>query len=186
MKMGEALLECQAEGDFTIYRYLKGASRAELENKLGFHRGRMDQGAIIATIYRPDLLALTTADFTLGASSRWSRSSAAAPWAPEFTKINEGGYAGRMEVNAIESALALRGQNVDALKQKILRFFQTGEHVLPAKVFPLFRHEDWMTYPSAEVGVPQFKLHKKVHWVIKQIVAARAPLSASAATKAKD
>jgi hypothetical protein len=80
-----------------------------------------------------------------------------------------------MEVNAIESALTLRGQDVHALKEKVLRYFQTGEDSLPAKVFPMFRHEEWMAYPDAEVGVPQFRLHKEVRWVIKQIVAARAP-----------
>lgn len=176
MKLREALLMHQAKGDFTMYRYLKGASRAELEDKVGFHKGRMDQGALIATIYEPDLLKLTTSDFTLGASTRWSRSSAAAPWAPEFTKITHGEHQGRMEVNAIESTMTLRGQDVPALKAKILAFFKTNEQFLPAKVFPLFRHKDWMRYPDAEIGVPQFMLHREVHWVVRQVVHARAPL----------
>lgn len=169
-------MERPAKGDFTIYRYLKGAGRMALENKVGFHQGRMDQGAIIATIYRPDLLALTTSDFTLGGSTRWSRSCAAAPWAPDFTKITEGVHAGRMEVNAIESALAMRGKDVHALKEKVLTFFKSDENSSPAKVFPLFRHEDWMSYPSPEVGVPQFMLHRDVRWVVKQVVEPRAPL----------
>lgn len=176
MKLREALLERQAKGDFTMYRYLKGASRAELEDKIGFHKGRMDQGAIIATIYRSDLLELTTNDFTLGASSRWSRSSAAAPWAPEFTKIMHGEHQGRMEVNAIESALTLRGQDVPALKATVLAFFKTNAYYLPAKVFPLLRHEDCMRYPDAETGVPQFRLHREVRWIVRQVVQARAPL----------
>jgi len=81
-----------------------------------------------------------------------------------------------MEVNAIESALALRGQDVPALKAKVLTFFKTNTHSLPAKVFPLFRHEDWMRYPDAETGVPQFRLHREVRWVVRQVVQARAPL----------
>ena len=175
MKIIEALLERPAKGDFTVYRYVKGATREELENKVGFHKGRMDQGAIIAVIYKPDLLALTTSDFTLGASSRWSRSSAAAPWAPEFTKITKGKHAGQMEVNAIESALTLRGQDVDALKKKVLHYFQTGKDAFPAKVFPNFKHEEWMTYPDSESGIPQFRLHKEVHWVLKEVVPGRTP-----------
>ncbi len=119
-------------------------------------------------------MQLTTSDFTLGASNRWSRSGAAAPWAPEFTKIACPGKPDRMEANAIESALTVRGQDVPALKEKVLAYFKTGELRLPAKVFPRWTHEDWMEYPSTEVGIPQFKLHKKVRWVIREVVPGRA------------
>lgn len=179
MNLIEAMIEYSAAGDFTMYRFLNGAGRDELENKVGFHKGRMDKGALIATIYRPDLLVLTTSDFTLGASSRWSRSSAAAAWAPEYTKFTCAGKPDRMEVNAIESALTLRGQDVNALKEKVLAFFKTREHHLPAKVFPSSSHEDWMEYPSAEVGIPQFKLHKKVRWVIRQVIPGAAVVEAT-------
>jgi hypothetical protein len=171
MRTINGLLEFTAKGDFTMYKHLEGLGRDELEDKIGFHKGRMDEGAIIAVIYKPDLDTLTTSDFTFGASSRWSRSSAAAHWAPEYTKFQkENEDYERMEDNAIESALALRGQDVEALKKKTLNFFKTAEKYTPAKVFPIWQHEDWMEYPSAKIGVPQFKLHNKVHWVIKQII----------------
>jgi hypothetical protein len=171
MKLIESILDFTAAGDFTMYHHLAGSGREELEHNLGFHEGRMSKGAIIAVMYKPDLNALTSSDFSLGASTRWSRSCAAAPWAPEFTKFHTSrGSHNRMEANAIESALALRGQDVFALRKKVLAFFKSSEKNMPAKVFPLWEHEDWMTYPSPEVGVPQFRLHNKVHWVVKHIV----------------
>lgn len=171
MRITDGLLEFTARGDFTMYKYLADLGREELENKIGFHRGRMDRGAIIAIMYRPDLDSMSTSGFSLGASSRWSRSSAAASWAPEYTKFQVSGQdQRRMEDNAIEQVLTLRGQDVDGLKRKILAFFKTSAENAPAKVFPLWQHENWMEYPGTEVGVPQFKLHSNVHWVIKHII----------------
>jgi hypothetical protein len=142
-----------------------------LPSRIGFHKGRMNEGAIIAVMHKPDLSALTIKDFSLGASNRWSRSAAAAPWAPEYTKFrNVGESYKRMNHDAIESVLASEGKDVDALKEKVLAFFKNGDSNFPAKVFPRWRHEDWMAYPSAEVGVPQFKLHNKVHWVVRRII----------------
>jgi len=161
-------------GDFTIYKYVEKLSRDELEDICGFHKGRLSRGAIVAVMHREDLEKLSTTDFTLGASTRWSRSAAAAPWAPAFTKFEVNGKS-RMEVNAIESALELEGKDVQGLKGKVLKFLKEtklgGDGNLPAKVFPTWRHEDDMEYPSAKgAGVPQFKLHNKKRWVVQRIL----------------
>jgi hypothetical protein len=179
MKTLGGLLEWASDGDFTIYRHVSNLGHEELEDKIGFHKGRLDQGAIVAVIFRPDLDFLSTQDFTLGASSRWSRSAAAAKWAPEYTKLpleseQEKGEE-KMQPNAIEQALFLKGQHPNELKSKVLAFFKTGGENTPAKVFPLQQHKAGMTYPSPNgAGVPQFMLLKKVHWVIKRIIPARA------------
>lgn len=160
-------------GDFTMYKYLAESGRAELEDKLGYHKGRLGKGAMVCVMFSENLASLTAGDFTLGASTRWSRSAAAAPWAPHFMQplsAVPGEAVQRMEPNAIEGALSLRGQDVTVLKNKVLAFFRTGDGNLPAKVFPLWDHEDWMTYPGAEAGVPQFQLQKSVSWIVKRIV----------------
>lgn len=164
-------LPWKAGGDFTIYRQVKTMGLAELESKVGYHKGRLSNGAILAVMASDDIAALASSDFTLGASSRWSRSQAAAPWAPEFTKFSHAGSGEmRMEVNAIESRLALEGKDPQALKDKVIRFFRLGGDNRPAKVFPNDRHEDWMTYPNAEeVGIPQFRLHNAKSWVVMRV-----------------
>src|SRR4051794_20531308 len=81
------LLEWTAAGDFTIYGHIAYLGHDELEDKIGYHKGRLDRGAIVAVIFAPELDVLSTHDFTLGASTRWSRSAAAAKWAPEYTKL---------------------------------------------------------------------------------------------------
>lgn len=159
-----------ARGDFTILRFVLELGRDELEDRVGYERGRLDLGAIIAVMLPADLAGLTTTDFTLGASTRWSRSSAAAPWAPKFAVLRDG----RMHPNAIESKLAIDGKDPQAIKAKVLRFFRTKYLHSPAKVFPAWRHENGMEYPDAiGAGVPQFRLHNDKRWVVERIVLGR-------------
>lgn len=168
-----AKLDKKASGDFTLFNCVSKLDRDELESRLGFHKGRLDRGAILAVMFKPDLDRLVCMDFIFSASTRWSRSSSAAPWAPEFATFSLNGES-RMEDNAIESLLALRGQNIPILKEKALRRMRENfEMLAPAKVFPVWRHEDGMEYPSAEFGVPQFKLLKEVHWVVKRVFSAK-------------
>jgi hypothetical protein len=145
-------------GDFTIYRFVKNMPRDVLEKKLGFERGLLADGAILAQMDRESLSGLTIADFSLGASTRWSRSSAAAPWAPDYVKHSDG----TMAHDAIEARLRSRGEDVDALKSKVLKYFQTASDGVPAKVFPKRKGEH---YPNADGGgVPQFKLLVPKGW----------------------
>jgi hypothetical protein len=144
--------------------------RDTLEDRLGFHKGRLDHGAVVAVMFEPDLNKLATTDFTLGASTRWSRSRSSAPWAPEYAHGRNGG---RMEPNAVESAKALEGSDVQALKKKVLAFMKRSDGNAPAKVFPFWLHEKGMEYPDAEVGLPQFQLHNKVNWVVTRVMLAK-------------
>jgi hypothetical protein len=158
-------------GDFTFYKFIADLNRADLEDRCGFDKGRLDCGAAVAVMAERELGQLTTADFTLGASTRWSRSRASAPWAPEFVTTDQSGTQ-RMQADAIESALALRGQNVLLLKEKVLNFMKRGKENVPAKVFPAWAHSPELRYPDAQIGVPQLQLQKKLHWVVMRIIPA--------------
>jgi hypothetical protein len=156
----------QASGDFTFYRYIKALSHEQLESKLGFQPGRLSRGAAIAVMTAASIDSLQSFDFILGASTRWSRSSAAAPWAPDFAIRADG----TMQPNAIESRLALDGKDPQALKNKIIAFMKLARENRPAKVFPAWRHEEGMLYPDAiGAGLPQFRLINARRWVVVRV-----------------
>ena len=171
MTVGQAL-PFDAGGDFTIYKYVANLSRDEIENKVGYERGRMRYGGVIAVMSLRSLSKLQAVDFTLGASSRWSRSKAAAKWAPEFMTRSDG----TMDHNAIEGKLGFEDgsntpQNLDLIKGKIIKFFQNGGYNLPAKIFPDWKHESGMDYPSAVgPGLPQFNLNNNARWVVARVI----------------
>jgi len=166
----------QRGGDFTILRHIKTLSRSDIEKKVGFEQGRLDKGAVIGVLSRFQIDRLKTTDFTFGGSTRWSRSAAPAPWAPEFTMFTSNGNK-RMEPNAIESRLALEGQDPQALKEKVIRFFQTYGDNVPAKVFPTWRDDGKMLYPNVKgAGIPQFRLRDRLEserpwrWMIERVI----------------
>lgn len=166
MSVGQ-VLPFTSGGDFTIFKYVANLSREELESKVGYEKGRMKLGGIIAVMSQESLSKLNKDKFTLGASSRWSRSRAAAKWAPEFMTRSDG----TMEPNAIEGKLRLENQDVDKIKEKVVKFFKNQGDKLPAKVFPDWKHEAGMDYPSAiGVGLPQFNLTEPANWVVARII----------------
>ena len=165
-------------GDFTLWRYVADLSPRALELSLGLHPGRLDQGAVLCTIYPGDLDGLTIGDFSLGASTRWSRSSAAAPWAPgyaTFQGLIHGETRRLMEPNAVESKLALGGLDIDELRRKALKHFRKDRQFTPAKLFPIHRHDGQCDYPDAPEGwaLPQFRLHNPMRWVVRRRIAPR-------------
>ncbi len=133
-------------GDFTLLRYIQDLAAADLERWVGFHKGRLDEGFRIVVLADNELIG--PQDFELSASTRWS--------------------AGKMPCTAgdnITDVLLARGQDPEALKAKVARFFAMGEGNRPAKVLPNRRHDAQCHYPDAEAlgpgkksGVPQFHL----------------------------
>lgn len=75
-----------------------------------------------------------------------------------------------MAPNAIESKLALEDRSIEALRSKVLTFKRTRGENHPAKVFPLWKHDKSLVYPDADVGAPQFRLHRKVKWTVVRVV----------------
>jgi hypothetical protein len=45
------ILPWEAKGDFTFYKYISTLDRNQLEDKLGFHKGRLKRGAVIVVMY---------------------------------------------------------------------------------------------------------------------------------------
>jgi hypothetical protein len=155
-------------GDFTILKYVKDISRDDLEDRCGYERGRLDDGATIIVL--DGLEKMTPSDFELGASTRWSRSSAAAPWAPWYVVDPSTNL---MTSNAIEIALSDRGKNVWDLKTKVSNFFNKGGDNRPAKIIPR-RHRFGDQYPDAIwLAVPQFKLINRKRFVEFKVVMGR-------------
>lgn len=159
------------KGDFTWFQFVKSFDRDELEDRCGFHKGRLRFGAAIAVITQESLASLSAASFELGASTRWSRSAAAAPWAPQSCIIRGGDKDGRMNSNAVEVKKANEGQDVNLLKARVVQFFNTkGDH-LPAKVIPFWVDKDDCSYPNAiGAGIPQFKMLQPVKWEVVRLV----------------
>jgi hypothetical protein len=159
-KMAEYIVS----GDFTMFKYVKDLSPTQLEDKIGFQHGRLADGALILLLAPEETIAAE--DFGLGASSRWSRSQAAALWAPQYV-INPDGT---MPSNAIEVALRERGQDVAALKEKVAKFFSLSKDNRPAKIRPR-AHRLGDEYPNATgSGVPQFKLIKPKKFIdVRQV-----------------
>jgi|LakMenEpi03Aug12_release.lakeMendotaPanAssembly.Ray.scaffolds.fasta_scaffold1082435_2 hypothetical protein len=65
-----AKLDKKASGDFTLFNCVSKLDRDELESRLGFHKGRLDRGAILTVMFKPDLDRLVNTDFVFSASTR--------------------------------------------------------------------------------------------------------------------
>lgn len=144
-------------GDFTMLKYISALSGPDLERTVGYERGRLKAGFRIVALANDELLSRD--DFTLGS-----------------TTGNSGGVvktlAGGEQVG-IEQLLRERHQDVDALKEKVARFFARRDGNTPAKVLPNQPPTADMKYPNAEAlgpgirsGVPQFKLVKPKRFVV--------------------
>ena len=150
--------QSQAEGaltgDFTMLKYVINLSASELERTLGFAAGRLQSGYRLIMLARNE--SISEEDFDLNASTRWSHGAVGNP-DPEEQGTN------------IEKLLNARGQNVLALKLKVVAFFAKGGGNTPAKILPNLVHKDGMQYPDATAlgagvrsWVPQFTLKKGV------------------------
>jgi hypothetical protein len=144
-------------GNFTMLKYIENFSAEQLERRLGFSTGRLKPGFRIVAL-APGQIILPH-ELVLDASTRWP----------------DGNVLGEAEVpkdlpSPTERMLNARGQSVDALKQKVLAFFNKDRGNTPAKIIATWKHEDGMQYPPGDaiegsedkIGVPQFKLRDRV------------------------
>ncbi len=147
-------------GDFTMLKYIASLAGPDLERTVGYEKGRLKSGFLIVTLAEDEILSKD--DFALAS-----------------TTGNSGGVVKRLasgEPVGIEQILRDRSQDVDALKEKVARFFARRDGNTPAKVLPDLRHTEGMKYPNAEAlgpgirsGVPQFKLLKPKRFVIHRV-----------------
>lgn len=131
-------------GCITQEKYIKGRTVGELENILGFHKGRLSKGIIVAALLQiPSKTQFELLGYTQVAGH----------------KINDDTF---------------KGLDVDKLKEIVMRdtFTTAGANRL-VKVLPNIQHSEYMTndeqYPPG-YGVPQWKLTTKVNAKVVAIV----------------
>src|SRR5690349_17917772 len=116
------------KGDVTIWKYLKDLHGPEaIERAIGFHRGRLNSGFLIAVL--ADSERLEPDDIDLGGSTRWSGGTNVLP---------------SSNGTSIEILLSDRVQDVGKLKEKVCSFLAQGGDNRLAKVLPHLRHNDYM------------------------------------------
>jgi len=147
-----------SDGYFTILRYLLGKSSIQLESDLGFEKGALAGGWHLYSPRRP-----------LHASNIELRGSTGL--------INSRLADGRLICDVIAGRA-----DVAALRGKVAAFFDRGLERRPCKVVRMSR--DTISYPAAQRGIPQFKLHTPVEWTWLATVAPGDSVSMATVTKA--
>ena len=145
-------------GNFTMLKYIDKLSADEMERTIGFDKGRLKTGFLLVVL--ADDQVISSHDFELKASTRWSKGLIKSP----------GAHGAGTEVADL---LNHRGQDVTMLKQKVAVFFARRGGNTPAKVLPNLLHTQGMKYPDAEAfgagsrgGIPQFDLTAPRRFVI--------------------
>lgn len=134
----------QVKGCITQEKYIKGKSPRELERLLGFHKGRLDAGAVIAVLIQ-------------------------LPVPNQFELL---GYSQVAEHRFNEDAI--KGLSVSTLKELVVResFTLVGPKRL-VKIIPLMNHDRLMSsdlqYPPG-LGVPQWKLTSRLSARVVEIL----------------
>lgn len=131
-------------GCITQEKYIKGRTLQELENILGFHKGRLSKGIVVAALLQiPSKTQFELLDYTQVAGH----------------KVNSDTF---------------KGLDVDKLKEMVMRktFTTAGTNRL-VKVLPNTPHSELMNndeqYPPGH-GVPQWKLTSKMNARVVAIV----------------